>query len=424
VNPATVTNWLRTMLFLPPESSSVAASIDHLHMFVILTTMIGSAGIGLMALLFILRYRHRGEDLAAGRAPETQKTTPAWVEWGIAGGLFSLFFAWWVIGFGQYVRVRVAPEDTYDVYVTGKQWMWKFAYPDGHHSISRIYVPAGRPVKLILTSRDVIHSFFVPDFRLKQDVIPGRYTTLWFEAPSPGHHEILCAEYCGANHSTMRAELVVLGPTDFARWLQRGDGSTTTPSPARQEPTIATELGPSQPMSLVRLGEAVAAQQGCLRCHTLDGSPHIGPTWAGLYGAKIPLQGGGELTADEAYLTESMMDPLAHHHAGFQTVMPSYLGRLRPPEVAALLALIKSLREVRGQDVRELSLPPPEVTPPAGAIGQPTQPSLPLLQPIPRGPDAPLPATQGLPPPGAQPWPPMRGRVDVGADGVQGDEKR
>ena len=143
MNPATASNWLRTILFLPPESSSVAAGIDHLHMFVIITTMVGSAGVGLMALLFVLRYRHRGEDLTASRAPETQETTPAWVEWSIAGGLFGLFFAWWVIGFGQYVRVRVAPEETYDVYVTAKQWMWKFAYPDGHHSISRA-LRAGR----------------------------------------------------------------------------------------------------------------------------------------------------------------------------------------------------------------------------------------------------------------------------------------
>jgi cytochrome c oxidase subunit 2 len=197
MNSATISNWLRTMLFPPPESSSVAQSIDHLHMFVIITTMIGSAFVGLMGLVFVVRYRHRGENLAAGRPPETQATTPAWVEWGIALGLFGLFFAWWVIGFRQYVRVRVAPEDTYDIYVTGKQWMWKFGYADGHHTISELYVPAGRPVKLILTSRDVIHSFFVPDFRLKQDAVPGRYTTLWFTVPEPGRHDIFCAEYCG-----------------------------------------------------------------------------------------------------------------------------------------------------------------------------------------------------------------------------------
>jgi len=428
MSPATITNWLRTILFLPPESSSVAQSIDHLHMFVIITTMIGSAGVGAMALAFVVRYRHRGEDLARGRAPETQLQTPSSVEWGIAAGLFALFFAWWVIGFGQYVRVRVAPANTYDIYVTGKQWMWKFGYADGQHTISELYVPAGRPVKLLLTSRDVIHSFFVPDFRLKQDAVPGRYTTLWFTVPEPGRHEILCAEYCGTNHSTMRAELIALAPDEFARWLERGKAATETPPPYRQSPQVSTTLGPSQPMSLVRLGQEVAAQQGCLRCHTLDGTPHIGPSFAGLYGAHVPLEGGGSVVADEAYLTESMMDPLARRHAGFQTVMPSYLGRLQPAEVAALVELIKSLAAVRGQEPTQVALPPPEATQAAGAIGLPPAqgplaPALPRLQPVPRAPNEPTPSSQGLPPPGAPVMPRPTGNVIVGPNGAGGDER-
>ncbi len=422
---ATITNWLRTILFLPPESSSVAQGIDHLHMFVIITTMIGSSAVGVMALAFLVRYRHRGEDLAKGRPRDTQESTPAWVEWGVALGLFSLFFAWWVIGFCQYVRVRVAPPNTYDIYVTGKQWMWKFAYPDGHHSISKLYVPAGRPVKLIMTSRDVIHSFFVPDFRLKQDVVPGRYTTLWFNVPEAGRHEILCAEYCGTEHSTMRAELVALDGADFGRWLERGDDATETTPPYRETPQSPLALGPSRPLELVRLGEEVAAQQGCLRCHTLDGTPHIGPTFAGLYGATVPLEGGGTVVADEAYLTESMMDPLARRHAGFQTVMPSYLGRLEPAEVAALVALIKSLADVRGQEPAQLALPPPEgATEPAGRIGvPPSQEPEPRLQPSPRAPGEPDPASQGLPPPGAPVMPRPVGRVTVGPNGVGGQEQ-
>src|SRR5262249_31321508 len=154
---------------------------------------------------------------------------------------------------------------------------------------SVLYVPAGRPVKLIMTSRDVIHSFYVPDFRVKQDVVPGRYTTAWFEANAPGAYEILCAEYCGQGHSTMRCPVVALSPADYERWLGGA--------------------APAQQRSLLRTGERVAADQGCLRCHTLDGTPHIGPTWAGLYGAVVPLEGGGEVKADEAYITESMMDP-------------------------------------------------------------------------------------------------------------------
>src|SRR5262249_20360715 len=130
------------------------------------------------------------------------------------------FLSWWVIGSRLFVRMRVPPSDTLDVYVIAKQWMWKFAYPNGGRSIAEAYVPAHRPIKLIMTSRDVIHSFFVPEFRIKQDVIPGRYTTAWFEATEPGTYQILCAEYCGTSHSTMRGEVVVLEPSDYERWLE------------------------------------------------------------------------------------------------------------------------------------------------------------------------------------------------------------
>jgi cytochrome c oxidase subunit 2 len=363
--------WLRIILFLPPQSSSVAASIDHLHFFVIGVTMAGSAFVGLLALAYVVRYRRRAPLLR-----ETVVVTPAIVEWSIAGGLFALFILWWVIGFRQFVRVRVPPENTYDVYVTAKQWMWEFSHRDGRHSIARLTVPSGRPVRLIMTSRDVIHSFYVPDFRIKQDVLPGRYTTLWFTA-TEGSHEVLCAEMCGPNHSTMRGEIVALEPHDFARWLQRGNDNPDSAPPFSEEPSVATELGPSQEVSLVRVGEAIAAQEGCLRCHTLDGSPHIGPSFAGLYRARVPLEGGGSLIADEAYLTESMMDPNAKIRAGYKPVMPSYFGRLRPGETAALIELIRSL-EVRV-----------------------------------------IPAGQGLPPPGTTALPPMKGTVEVGPKGQQ-----
>ncbi|MCA1664490.1 MAG: cupredoxin domain-containing protein, partial [Myxococcales bacterium] len=344
---------------------------------------------------------------------------PASIEALIVGGLFSLFFAWWVIGFRQYVRARVAPENSYDIYVSAKQWMWKFAYPEGSRSIAQLYVPAGRPVKLIMSSRDVIHSFYVPDFRLKQDVLPGRYTTLWFTVKEPGTHQIFCAEYCGTNHSTMRGEVIALDPADFGKWLAANGGDdTTTPPPPDRDPSLALELGRSRPMSLVRLGQEVSAQQGCLRCHTLDGTPHIGPTWAGLFGASVALADGSRVTVDEAYLTESMMDPLAHIRAGYQPVMPSYLGRLHPAETAAIVALIKSLAGVAGQEPTQPTPPATATTPPAGALGQPSgRNELAPLQPVPSQPGTPPPSQQGLPPPGAPLMPPLQGDVRVGPDG-------
>src|SRR5262249_54893643 len=160
---------------------------------------------------------------------------------------------------------------------------WEFAYQEGAHSAAALIVPARRPIQLIMSSRDVIHSFYVPDFRIKQDVIPGRYTTVWFQSNAPGRHAILCAELCGTGHSTMRGEVIVLDPADFARWIEaRPELGPVAAAPYAGLATV-DEIGGGAQTNLVRIGERVAAEHGCLRCHTLDGTPYIGPTWAGLY---------------------------------------------------------------------------------------------------------------------------------------------
>jgi len=422
--PETVEDWLRTILFLPQQASTVASGIDRLHMVVIITTMLGATGIALMVFYYILRYRRRTPN-GSPHPREVVQPTPVVFEALMIVGLFALFFAWWEVGFTQYVNLRVAPEDTYDIYVTAKQWMWKFSYAEGNHTISELYVPAGRDVKLIMTSRDVIHSFYVPDFRIKQDVLPGRYTTLWFNAKQPGKYQILCAEYCGTNHSTMRGEVIALDPADFSKWLASGDQHAETDSPFYEEPSVPFQLGPSRKMSLERLGQAVAAQEGCLRCHTLDGTPHIGPSWAGLYLSTIPVEGGGSVLADEAFLTESMMDPNAKIHAGFKAVMPSYLGRLRPAEVGAMLQLIKALRGVRGTQPHGAQLSAPPGPPPAGAMGQPPgQPEPPpLLQAVPSQIGAASPEAQGLPPPGAPVLPQPTGTIELSPQAAPSREK-
>jgi cytochrome c oxidase subunit 2 len=384
----------RRMLFLPPQASTMAAEVDALHYFVISATMLGAFLITVVGAVFVIRYRH-SPDAPLARE-QRGVTPPRWAEIGAIGGLFGLFCLWWVIGYLQYVRLRVAPENTLDIYVTGKQWMWKAAYPDGQQTIANIYVPSGRAVRVVLASRDVIHSFYVPDFRIKQDVVPGRTTIAWFEAPAPGVHQILCAEYCGTGHSFMRGQVVVLTPSDYARWLDRG----RTGVPPAEE---AAE--PAQPTDLVRVGEAAAAQQGCLRCHTLDGTPHIGPSWGGLYRASVPLSSGAHIIADEAFLTESMMDPLAKVHQGYLPVMPSYHGLLSPGEVGAILELIKSIA------TGPIRPPPPDV--PAAAAGE-----------IGRAPPvAGLGASvqEGLPPPGVQPNPLPIGPVYVPLSRLQSD---
>ncbi|WP_441285871.1 cytochrome c oxidase subunit II [Sorangium sp. KYC3313] len=340
---------LRQLLFLPEQRSSLAREIDGLHYFVILMTMGGAALITLIGGYFLIRYRRRPQD-AVRPHPGAFARPALFLETVSLFALGFLFLTFWTIGTRQFADLRTAPDDALDVYVTGKQWMWKFGYPGGDSEISALYVPAHRPIRLIMTSRDVIHSFYVPAFRIKQDVIPGRYTTVWFEANEPGAYPILCAEFCGTSHSEMRGQVIALDPADYERWL--AGGVANAPAFAQEAAAESeNELAEAEPTMPSR-GERAAAKHGCLRCHTLDGTPHVGPSWAGLYRAVVPLESGGERVADEAYITESIMDPLAALHRGFPPVMPSYLGQITPPDVAAIIELMKSIRDVpHGPDV-------------------------------------------------------------------------
>lgn len=326
---------LRRLLFLPDQASTFAQDVDKLHFFVILTTFFMSTAVGLTAIFFFVRYRRRSET----------QTTPhiepkAWIELLFIGVPGFFFVLWFIIGFREYIRQETPPADCMDVYVMAKQWMWKFSYSDGPNSVNVLRVPAGRDVRLLMTSRDVIHSFFVPEFRVKQDVLPGRYTQTWFNATTPGRYQILCAEYCGVGHSIMRGEVIVLRPQDYEDWVQaqrRGLSSKQDAAPT------SMDFNPPQG-NLVDQGRRVAAEQGCLKCHTTDGTRHIGPTWLDLYHRREKLNDGTFIDADEAYLTRSMMDPALEVVAGFQPVMPSYEGRLTAPETAALVEYIKSLQ--------------------------------------------------------------------------------
>ncbi|GHG77488.1 cytochrome c oxidase subunit II [Comamonas sp. JC664] len=339
---------LRRILFLPDAASSLAPRVDRLHFFIIVTTFIVGAGIGLTGLIFLVRYRRgRAEALAP------VMTAPAWLEAAFAGVPLAFFLLWGALGFQDYIWARTPPREALDVYVTGKQWMWKFAYPGGPGMVGVLHVPTGTPVRLLLTSRDVIHSFYVPAFRVKMDALPGRYTEIWFEAVRPGRYRVLCAEYCGLDHSRMRAEVVALEPGAFETWRARQRSEPTWASGEGEEESL---LGP-----LAAEGRVVAAKQGCLQCHTLDGTPHIGPTWLGLYGREEPLASGGSVRADVAYLTESMMDPLAKVVAGYAPVMPSFHGRLSAAEVGALIEFIKSLQPERPE-------PPPVQEPDYGPL--------------------------------------------------------
>lgn len=365
---------LRNILALPEQASTFARDVDHLHFFVISVTMFGATAVGGTAIYFVFRYR-RTEPVSP---TEPIKPPIAFESLWIAV-LLGLFILFWVIGYRLYVRMTLPPENSIDVYVTAQQWMWKFAYADGRGSIAVLIAPSKRPVRLNMISRDVIHSLSIPAFRIKQDVLPGRYTSTWFEAIAPGTHQILCAEYCGVEHSKMWGSVVVLSPTDYEAWLRgasppalqaavqltaaRGrDGSVYG------EPLLERGIasGNARPMSI--LGREVATRHACFGCHTLDGREHIGPTWRGLYGSRRPLADGTDTIADAAYLTESMMDPSAKIVAGFAPRMPSFRGLLSPPETAALLELIKSMKDGEpsgafpGQPIENLMAPSSGVT--------------------------------------------------------------
>jgi cytochrome c oxidase subunit II len=325
--------WIRLVLYLPPGGSTFADGIDLLHLFVIGTTMLAATGIAALTLYYMLRYRHRSPE-------QTTKSIRGSTigEIGIIGSVLAVFLLFWAIGFRQYVYLETPPEGAMVIHVTAKQWMWKFSYPSERRTINVLTVPLARPVKLLMTSRDVIHSFYVPGFRIKQDVLPGRYVTAWFEATAPGSYDIYCAEYCGTSHSRMIGTVRVLTQPEYDSWLARedeGEVADTDKADGAGEPSADP----------VRQGREIAQRRQCFACHTVDGQRHLGPTWRKLYRARIPLEDGSVVVADEAFLTRSMMEPLAEVHAGFKPVMPSYQGVLAAPEVAALVEFIKSLRE-------------------------------------------------------------------------------
>jgi cytochrome c oxidase subunit 2 len=325
---------LRSILWLPEQASEHARQVDALHYFVILTTMVAAAGVFLTAIYFFVRYRRRSDDDVT---PEVHPTTLH--EALFVGVPLALFLVWFAIGFPQYVRLSLPPADAMDVYVQGKKWMWKFAYPGGPNSVDSLRVPVNRPVRLLITSRDVIHSLYVPALRLKMDALPGRYTQTWFQADRPGRYEIFCTEYCGLGHSAMLGELLVMPEVEYDEWLAQQRQFDLA---SAQDSMPGGRVTPGA--NLVEEGRRVASSQGCLKCHSVDGSRHIGPTWVDLYQRSQKLKDGKSVMADEGYLTKSMMDPAAEIVEGYQNVMPTYQGKMSPPEVAAIVEYIKSLR--------------------------------------------------------------------------------
>jgi cytochrome c oxidase subunit 2 len=221
-----------------------------------------------------------------------------------------------------YFDISTPPTDTLEVSVIAQQWMWKFQHADGQREINELHVPANRPVKLLMTSQDVIHSFFVPAFRVKQDVLPGRYTTLWFEATKTGEYHLLCAEYCGTDHASMTGTIIVMDPAQYQNWLSQNQAGET----------------------LASAGEQLFLQLGCESCHRRDDSGR-GPSLVGVYGSSVTLANGQTVTADENYIRESILQPQAKIVAGYEPIMPTFEGQVSEADLVQLISYIRSLGE-------------------------------------------------------------------------------
>jgi cytochrome c oxidase subunit 2 len=228
-------------------------------------------------------------------------------------------FAWGAI---VYVDYRHQPGETLDIYVIGKQWMWKVQQPTGLKEINELHLPVGRDVRLIMASEDVIHDFSIPAFRVKMDVVPGHYNTMWFRPTRVGRYRLYCSQYCGTNHALMGGWITVMDPGDYAAWLSGASG-------AEANPLVA--------------GEKLFAEKACITCHFADGKGRA-PSLNGVYGAKVQLADGSTVTADDSYIRESILQPAAKIVAGYQPLMPSFQGQLTEEQIVALTAYIKSLQ--------------------------------------------------------------------------------
>jgi len=299
----------------PDQASTMASQVDALYIYLLMVAGVMTALIFLAVLVLAIKYRRaRGHH-----AQQIEGSTLLEITWSVIPFFVMLtFFIWGAV---IYFKERTPPADATEVYVVAKQWMWKIEHMEGQSEINELHVPTGRDIKLIMTSQDVIHSFFVPAFRLKQDVLPGRYTTLWFKATRPGRYHLFCAEYCGTMHSGMGGDIVVMEPQDYAQWM------------------AGTAVAPLQ-----ETGKQLFSALGCATCHRFDVQGR-GPNLAGVYNKPVLLEDGRTVIADENYVRESILNPTAKIMSGFKPVMPTFQGIVTEEQLNALVAYVKSLAQ-------------------------------------------------------------------------------
>lgn len=312
-------NWFRDFI-LPSQAATHASDVDGLLVFITLLTIFFFFFNGALIFYAVRRWKRRSDDEVTPHITHDTRLELIWslIPLAVVMGIF-----FW--GFRGYVNAWVTPNDAIEIVVTGKKWLWEFEYPDGTRALNDLHVPVNKPVKLVMHSEDVIHSFFVPGFRLKRDVIPGRYTEMWFTATEPGVHQVFCAEYCGKGHSDMLAKIYADTPEEYEVFLREGDAQV------RQMP-------------LKDLGKLVYENKGCATCHSIDGTRGQGPSLMGIWGHLQKGADGKEYTVDADYIRQSILTPQAVVVQGFEPIMPTFQGLLREREIMGVIEYVKSLQ--------------------------------------------------------------------------------
>ncbi len=305
----------------PVAASNFAGDVDWLYHTILWVTGLTVVGVVGVMTIFAIKYRVKSRKDSGAATNQVDHNTPLEITWSILPLVFFvLIFVW---GFEGYADMHTPPKDVLEIKATGQKWNWSFSYPGAEDSDSKLHVPIGRDVRILIQSRDVLHSLFIPAFRVKQDAVPGRYTDLWFRATKLGKFPIFCAEYCGTSHSDMLSEVTVESQEDYDAYIEGLAGSDLTP---------------------VAMGEMQYTKKGCVTCHSTDGTPKVGPSWKGIFGHEVKLADGSSVMVDENYLRESILQPNAKIVEGFTPSMPSFQGQLKDKQLDGLIEYIKSLK--------------------------------------------------------------------------------
>jgi cytochrome c oxidase subunit II len=311
--------------FWPDLASSFAWKVDALYVFILLVTILVSLGVYAAIVAFVVKYKRRSED----EIPEQiEGNLFLEITWSVIPLLIVLIMFGW--GIALFFELSTPPAEALNFSVVGKQWMWKVQHPSGKREINELHVPLGQPVKLTITSEDVIHSFSIPAFRTKMDAVPGRYSISWFEPSKIGEYHIFCTQYCGTKHSVMVGRVVVMDLPQYEQWLKHGGAASVNTG---ETPEVA--------------GARLFQEQRCVTCHQTNGI--MAPVLQGLFGKEVKLQGGQTAVVDEVYIRESILNPTAKVVAGYQPNMPTFQGQVTEDAIMQLIAYIKSLGGAPGE---------------------------------------------------------------------------